>query len=181
MKKMLFPSTKVPGSIACFLLGYATLVSAVGLDSPVLSGASLQEAEGHWQSSIQKRGEGIPPPDADGKYTLEAEGIRASFIPYGASVTNLWVKGGDGVERDIVLGFDNATYYEVDTKHDHMGGVVGMLLLAFLARNFNWMGNDGLTWGIIAVGRYANRIKNSTFEIDGVKYDVLPNDHNNSE
>lgn len=36
---------------------------------------------------------GIPRPDAEGRYTLEAEGIRASFIPYGATLTNLFVKG----------------------------------------------------------------------------------------
>lgn len=32
-------------------------------------------------------------PDAQGRYTLEAEGIKAQFIPYAATLTNLWVKG----------------------------------------------------------------------------------------
>lgn len=32
-------------------------------------------------------------PDADGRYTLTAPGIRAQFIPYGATLTNLFVKG----------------------------------------------------------------------------------------
>jgi aldose 1-epimerase len=36
---------------------------------------------------------GSPHPDAQGRYTLEAEGIKAQFIPYGATLTNLWVKG----------------------------------------------------------------------------------------
>lgn len=52
-----------------------------------------------------------PGPDSDGKYTLTAEGIRAQFIPYGASITNLFVKDKHGIERDIVLGWDNASYY----------------------------------------------------------------------
>jgi aldose 1-epimerase len=65
-------------------------------------------------------------PDADGKYTISAEGIRALFIPYGASVTNLFVNDKNGVERDIVLGWDNATYYEEDPLHPHFGGVPGM-------------------------------------------------------
>jgi aldose 1-epimerase len=68
-----------------------------------------------------------PHPDAQGRYTLEAEGIKAQFIPYGATLTNLWVKGRifsskrrvasnrcldkKGVQRDIVLGYDNTTYY----------------------------------------------------------------------
>jgi len=36
---------------------------------------------------------GSPHPDAQGRYTLEAEGIKAQFIPYAATLTNLWVKG----------------------------------------------------------------------------------------
>jgi hypothetical protein len=36
---------------------------------------------------------GSPHADAKGRYTLEAEGIKAQFIPYGATLTNLWVKG----------------------------------------------------------------------------------------
>ena len=64
-------------------------------------------------------------PDDDGKYEISAEGIRAQFIPYGASITNLFVKDRNGVERDIVLGFDNASYYSVDPLHPHLGGVPG--------------------------------------------------------
>jgi aldose 1-epimerase len=35
----------------------------------------------------------VPKPDAEGRYTLTAPGIRAQFIPYGATLTNLFVKG----------------------------------------------------------------------------------------
>lgn len=88
--------------------------------------------------------------DADGKYTISAEGIRAKFIPYGASISNLFINDTNGIERDIVLGFDNASYYSVDKLHPHLGGVPG---------------------------RYANRIKNSTFVIDGVEYKVDANEN----
>lgn len=53
----------------------------------------------------------IPKPGPDGKYTLEAEGIRAQFIPYGAGISNMFIKDKNGIERDIVLGWDNASYY----------------------------------------------------------------------
>ena len=33
------------------------------------------------------------------------------FIPYAATLTNLFVKDKNGVERDVVLGYDNTTYY----------------------------------------------------------------------
>lgn len=79
----------------------------------------------------------------NGKYAIESEGIRANFIPYGASLINLFIEDIHGVERDIVLGFDNATFYSETALHPHLNGVPG---------------------------RYANRIKNGTFTIDGVTY-----------
>ncbi|PKS08749.1 hypothetical protein jhhlp_004802 [Lomentospora prolificans] len=98
--------------------------------------------------------ESILGPDEDGKYWIYGDGISAAFVPYGASIANLLINDKNGVERDIVTGFDNATHYTLDTRHDHFGGVPG---------------------------RYANRIKNSTFEIDGVEYNILPNDNPTDE
>ncbi|KAH8778452.1 aldose 1-epimerase [Diaporthe sp. PMI_573] len=89
-------------------------------------------------------------PDENGKYWIYGTGISASFIPYGASVSNLIIKDKYGIDRDIVTGFDNASYYEVDKQHPHFGGVPG---------------------------RYANRIKNSTFEIDGETFNITPNEN----
>lgn len=94
-------------------------------------------------------------PDADGKYTLTAPGIRAQFIPYGASITNLFINDTFGIERDIVLGFDNASYYSEDLSHPHLNGVPG---------------------------RYANRIRNGTFELvdaegKSEKFEVVKNEN----
>jgi aldose 1-epimerase len=63
--------------------------------------------------------------DENGKYEISAEGIRAQFIPYGASISNLFINDTKGIERDIVLGFDNASHYTVDPFHPHLGGVPG--------------------------------------------------------
>ncbi|KAK4198477.1 putative aldose 1-epimerase [Triangularia verruculosa] len=89
-------------------------------------------------------------PDSTGKYWLFAPGISASFIPYGASISNLIIKDKHGIDRDIVLGFDNASYYSLDPVHPHFGGVPG---------------------------RYANRIKNSTFTLDDEEHHILPNEN----
>jgi aldose 1-epimerase len=89
-------------------------------------------------------------PDEDGKYWIYGEGLAAAFIPYGASISNLLINDKNGIQRDIVAGFDNASYYEIDKQHPHFGGVPG---------------------------RYANRIKNSSFELDGVTYNILPNEN----
>lgn len=99
------------------------------------------------QSDIAGNGTAV---DANGKYEIASEGIRAQFIAYGASISNLFIEDIHGEERDIVLGFDNASYYEVDKQHPHLGGVPG---------------------------RYANRIMNSTFEIDGEVFEVDANEH----
>lgn len=89
--------------------------------------------------------------DSNGKYHISSEGITAYFISYGASLSNLFITDVYGVERDIVLGFDNATYYTESRLHPHLCGVPG---------------------------RYANRIKNGTFTIDGNTYHTNLNDNN---
>lgn len=89
-------------------------------------------------------------PDKNGKYWIRAKGIEASFIPYGASISNLFIHDRYGIQRDLVGGFDNASYYSIDRQHPHFGGVPG---------------------------RYANRIKNSTFSIDGKTYHTPPNEN----
>jgi len=95
----------------------------------------------------------VPAPDAFGKYTLEAPGIRAQFIPYAASITNLFVKDKNGIERDIVLGYDNATYYPIDPGHPNLGATIG---------------------------RYANRIGNATYSLGGKTYNTDKNDGSNT-
>ncbi|TGJ84227.1 hypothetical protein E0Z10_g4524 [Xylaria hypoxylon] len=89
-------------------------------------------------------------PDENGLYWIYSEGLSAAFIAYGASISRLLINDQYGIQRDIVAGFDNASYYGIDQQHPHFGGVPG---------------------------RYANRIQNSTFEIDGVAYHVDPNEH----
>ncbi|KAI7469719.1 galactose mutarotase-like protein [Hortaea werneckii] len=95
-------------------------------------------------------GNNTPTVRPDGKYEICSEGIRGYFIPYGASLSNLFIHDIHGAERDIVLGFDNATTYSPSRLHPHLNGVPG---------------------------RYANRIKNGTFEIDGTTYQTDLNDN----
>lgn len=89
-------------------------------------------------------------PDKDGKYWIHGGGIEAAFIPYGASISDLIIKDRHGIPRDIIVGYDNATAYINDKSHPHLGGVPG---------------------------RYANRIRNSTFVMDGRTYNITPNEN----
>jgi aldose 1-epimerase len=95
-----------------------------------------------------------PQPDKNGKYWIKSDSLKAGFVAYGASISDLYINDKYGIQRDIVAGWDNATYYTLDGQHPHYGNVPG---------------------------RYANRIKNSTFEIDGETYHVEPNEHPTEE
>ena len=86
------------------------------------------------------------------RYTIAAPGINATFIPYGARVTNLFVNDKNGEPQDVVLGYDDTTQYinDTETVHTYYGPIVG---------------------------RYANRIKNGTFTVDGVTSHIPENEH----
>ncbi|EPS96398.1 hypothetical protein FOMPIDRAFT_99551 [Fomitopsis schrenkii] len=75
--------------------------------------------------------------------------INASYIPLGATQTSVWVYDKYGTPRDLVLGYDNTTTY-LDPPSRYFGPIVG---------------------------RYANRIKNGTFEIGNVTYSTDKNEH----
>lgn len=85
-------------------------------------------------------------------YTLRAENITAKYIPYGARLTSLIVKDRDGNDQDVVAGYDESTRYVTDTETNH-------------------------TYFGPVVGRYANRIKNSTFMLNGQSYHIPANEN----
>jgi galactose mutarotase-like enzyme len=64
------------------------------------------------------------------KYSIAAPGISASFIPYGARLTDLVVNDKDGNPQDVVLGYDDGAQYLTDTEtvHTYFGPIVGYVL-----------------------------------------------------
>ena len=86
-----------------------------------------------------------------GLYILEsADGMRAAVTDYGASLVSLAVPDSKGVLRDVVFGHDDAPGYE--EGHGHIGATVG---------------------------RFANRIANAAFSLDGKEYDLTANNGSN--
>uniref|UniRef100_A0A0W0ETF1 Galactose mutarotase-like protein n=1 Tax=Moniliophthora roreri TaxID=221103 RepID=A0A0W0ETF1_MONRR len=86
--------------------------------------------------------------------------ITASFVSFGATLTELWVKDRTGKKRDVIPGYDDNTKLLSDPNHPVFNAIVG---------------------------RYANRLKNGTFSIpisknpplDGPNVWHIPtNDHN---
>lgn len=84
-------------------------------------------------------------------YTLTDGAIEARITTYGARLVSLIAPDRTGKKTDIVLGFDNLEGYL----------------------------NDTASFGAI-VGRYAGRIANGTFTLDGHQYELPKNDGNNT-
>ncbi|KDQ50547.1 hypothetical protein JAAARDRAFT_141878 [Jaapia argillacea MUCL 33604] len=91
------------------------------------------------------------PYDPLGEYSIEAGNIKATFLPYGATLKNLYVKDRWGQARDIALGYDDPTLYVAPTTH---------------TPRFNTQ-----------IGRYADRLAYASFTLDGVTYNTTVNGH----
>lgn len=84
--------------------------------------------------------------------TLTAgNGVSARILTYGATLQSLVAPDRDGRPADIVIGYDDVHSYEA--KPNYFG---------------------------VTVGRFANRIANARFTLDGRTYDVSPNNNGNS-
>ncbi|RCN28145.1 putative aldose 1-epimerase, partial [Ancylostoma caninum] len=74
------------------------------------------------------------------------QGVTARFLPYGATITSLFVKDRDSNPVDVVLGFDDVKGYKQDT--------------AYVGRT---------------IGRVCNRIGNARFTFEGKQYELPVN------
>lgn len=91
--------------------------------------------------------------DSITKYTLtNAQGVSVSIINYGGTVTNIMVPDKNGTMGDVVLGFDDLAGY-LNPKNPYFGALIG---------------------------RYANRIANAKFTLDGKTYTLAPNNNGNT-
>jgi aldose 1-epimerase len=80
-------------------------------------------------------------------------GLELGLVSFGASVKSLHVNDANGISTNVVLGLDTIEEYKNSTYNRHFGGIVG---------------------------RTANRISNSEFTLDGVKYSLDKNNGINS-
>jgi aldose 1-epimerase len=65
------------------------------------------------------------PTNDEGKYVIEAEGIRLAFTNHGAALANLWINDTKGQEIDVVLGLDHADQYPKSTSNPYLNGIIG--------------------------------------------------------
>jgi aldose 1-epimerase len=89
-------------------------------------------------------------------YTLSEGPIEARVTNYGGYLVSLKVPDRNGKSEDIVLGFDNLDGYVNNNTH------------------------QGTAYLGPIVGRYANRIANGTFTLDGKQYSLAVNNGPNA-
>lgn len=56
-------------------------------------------------------------------YTIENAGIRCRVLDFGAILVNLYAPDRDGVQKDLILGYDQLSQYE--DNDPHFGAIVG--------------------------------------------------------
>lgn len=87
------------------------------------------------------------------EYTMKnGNGMEVSIINYGGAITRIIVPDKQGTAGDVVLGFDS--------------------LEGYLQKNNPYIGS--------LVGRYANRIANARFTLEGKTYQLAANNNGNS-
>lgn len=84
-------------------------------------------------------------------YNISGGGVTATVSDFGATLVNVFVPDADGNIADVALGYDDATGYLTGTSF--LGAIVG---------------------------RSANRIKGSSFTLDGRAYTLIPNENANN-
>ena len=84
-----------------------------------------------------------------GLYALtNASGMEVCITNFGGRIVSVMTPGRDGVMRDVVLGFDNVADYFPENHQSDFGA---------------------------SIGRYANRINQGRFVLDGVEYQLPRN------
>jgi aldose 1-epimerase len=87
------------------------------------------------------------------EYTMmNSSGMQVDILNYGGTISKLMVPDRNGKMGDVVLGFETFSGY--------------------MQKNDPYMGS--------LVGRYANRIANAKFTLDGKTYQLAPNNFGNS-
>ena len=77
-----------------------------------------------------------------------ASGMEVTVTNFGGRITAIVLPDKDGVKRDVVLGFDKVEDYYPENNQTDFGA---------------------------SIGRYANRIAQGKFTLDGVEYDMPKN------
>lgn len=130
------------------------LLMILNLGSCYRDGSSLKkhiEVEQSMNIKIESFGQ-MPNHPKVGLYVLtNSNGLKARITNYGGILVSLEVPDRNGKMDDVVLGYDNLESY-INNNSPYFGAIIG---------------------------RYANRIANGKFSLDGIEYQFAKNDRPN--
>ena len=129
-----------------------TIASAFAFAAMLCSIAPVSNAQSS-RISMQPYGK-TPDGHAVSLYTLSNKaGMQVSITNYGGTITSIKVPDRHKHFDDVVLGFDNLDGYTSPSNKSYFGATIG---------------------------RYANRIANGTFKLDGKEYHIPTNEGTNA-
>jgi aldose 1-epimerase len=120
---------------------------------------------GHGTLSITSAPWGIANGQAVNLYTLRnSDGMMVKITNYGGVIQSIWVPDRTGGLKDVALGFPNLSDYVNDFQNQPWPAA----------------GGSGETYFGAIIGRYANRIANHSFTLNGTTYNLVGNNGPNN-
>ncbi|MBD1423265.1 aldose epimerase family protein [Sphingobacterium chuzhouense] len=132
---------------------FITLLAAASMAYSCQQGANKRSAEEIAGDSIEQKSFDAAIDGKDVKlYSLQNERLHVTLTNYGARLVSLHVKGKEGKQTDVILGYDTAEEFKQNASN-YYGAIVG---------------------------RYGNRIGNASFTLNGTAYELEKNNGENS-
>ncbi|RZF58441.1 aldose epimerase family protein [Sphingobacterium corticibacterium] len=132
---------------------FMALLATASLTYACQQGANKGEAGETTSDSIEQTSFDAVIDGTDVKlYALQNDRLHVTLTNYGARLVSLHVKGKEGKETDVILGYDTADEFKQNASN-YYGAIVG---------------------------RYGNRIGNATFTLNGTTYELEKNNGENS-
>ncbi len=157
-------------TIACAIVAIATIAATLGTGGLALAakhhkGKAKHHPKAHGHLSISKQSWGTANGKAVDLYTLRnSHGMIVKITNYGGVVQSIWVPDRTGARKNVALGFPKLSDYVNDFQ------------------NQPWpaSGGSGDTFFGAIIGRYANRIANHSFTLNGHTYTLVGNNGPNN-
>jgi len=157
-----------PGRLRTFVWAPVMLAAAVlllGTGGLALAAKHKGHARTHGHLSISKQSWGTANGQAVDLYTLRnGHGMIVKITNYGGVVQSIWVPDRTGALKNVALGFPKLSDYVNDFQNQPWPAAGGS--------------GDTFFGGII--GRYANRIANHSFTLNGHTYQLVGNNGPNN-
>jgi aldose 1-epimerase len=143
----------------------ATVVVLLGTGSIALAAKHGHKTKHHGNLSISKQTWGSAHGQAVDLYTLRnSNGMIVKITNYGGVVQSIWVPDRTGQLKNVALGFPKLSDYVNDFENQPWPAA----------------GGSGDTYFGGIIGRYANRIANHSFTLNGTTYQLTGNNGPNN-